>query len=50
MSFLYSMVKKLNPSLVILDLMMPVMDGIETCQLIRQDIKIIYPKLRVRKR
>jgi len=37
------LVKKLNPSLVILDLMMPVMDGIETCQLIRQDIKIIQP-------
>ena len=37
------LVKKLSPSLVILDLMMPVMDGIETCQLIRQDIKIIQP-------
>lgn len=37
------LVKKLNPSLLILDLMMPVMDGIETCQLIRQDIKIIQP-------
>ena len=37
------LVKKLSPSLVILDLMMPVMDGIETCQLIRKDIKIIQP-------
>ena len=29
------LVKQLNPSLVILDIMMPVMDGIETCQVIR---------------
>ena len=35
--------KQYNPSLVILDVMMPVMDGIETCQLIRKDTQIIQP-------
>lgn len=35
--------KQFNPSLVILDVMMPVMDGIETCQLIRKDTQIIQP-------
>jgi len=37
------MAKLYNPSLVILDVMMPVMDGIETCQLIRKDPQIIQP-------
>lgn len=37
------LVKQLNPSLVILDIMMPVMDGIETCQIIRNDLKIRQP-------
>lgn len=37
------LVKQLNPSLVILDIMMPVMDGIETCQVIRKDVQIIQP-------
>ena len=35
--------KQYNPSLFILDVMMPVMDGIETCQLIRKDTQIIQP-------
>lgn len=35
--------KQYNPSLVILDVMMPVMDGIETCQLIRKDSQIVQP-------
>ena len=37
------LVKQLSPSLVILDIMMPVMDGIETCQIIRKDIQIRQP-------
>lgn len=37
------MAKQYNPSLVILDVMMPVMDGIETCQLIRKDSQIVQP-------
>jgi two-component system alkaline phosphatase synthesis response regulator PhoP len=37
------LVKQINPSLVILDIMMPVMDGIETCQIIRNDLKIRQP-------
>jgi two-component system alkaline phosphatase synthesis response regulator PhoP len=36
-------VKQYNPSLVILDIMMPIMDGIETCQMIRKDTQIIQP-------
>jgi two-component system alkaline phosphatase synthesis response regulator PhoP len=35
--------KQYNPSLVILDVMMPIMDGIETCQMIRKDTQIIQP-------
>ncbi len=35
--------KQLNPSLIILDIMMPVMDGIETCQMIRKDLQIVQP-------
>ena len=35
--------KQLNPSLVLLDIMMPIMDGIETCQMIRKDLQIVQP-------
>jgi len=37
------MVKQVSPSLVILDLMMPVMDGIEACQMIRKDLEVRQP-------
>lgn len=32
--------KKVNPHLILLDVMMPEMDGIETCELLRQDKKL----------
>ena len=32
--------KKVNPHLIILDVMMPEMDGIETCEILRQDKKL----------
>lgn len=37
------MAKQLNPSLILLDIMMPVMDGIEACQMIRKDLQIAQP-------
>ncbi len=37
------LVKDLNPSLVIIDVMMPEMDGIEVCQMIRNEISINQP-------
>ncbi len=37
------MVKKTSPNLVIVDLMMPEMDGIETCQIIRDELNIVQP-------
>lgn len=37
------LVKQYSPSLVILDVMMPIMDGIETCQIIRKDTQIVQP-------
>ena len=29
--------RKIKPHLIVMDIMMPVMDGIESCELIRQD-------------
>jgi two-component system alkaline phosphatase synthesis response regulator PhoP len=37
------MVQQLNPSLILLDVMMPKMDGIEACQIIRKDLNITQP-------
>jgi two-component system alkaline phosphatase synthesis response regulator PhoP len=35
--------QQLNPSLVLMDVMMPVMDGIEACQVIRKDLQLTQP-------
>jgi two-component system alkaline phosphatase synthesis response regulator PhoP len=35
--------QQLNPSLILLDVMMPKMDGIETCQVIRKDLNLVQP-------
>lgn len=37
------LVKEISPSLVLLDVMMPNIDGVETCQIIRNDLKITQP-------
>jgi two-component system alkaline phosphatase synthesis response regulator PhoP len=37
------MVQQVQPSLILLDVMMPVMDGIEACQVIRKDLNITQP-------
>jgi two-component system, OmpR family, alkaline phosphatase synthesis response regulator PhoP len=35
--------QQINPSLVLMDVMMPVMDGIEACQVIRKDLQLNQP-------
>lgn len=35
--------KQLSPSLILMDVMMPVMDGIEACQIIRKDLQLNQP-------
>ena len=37
------LVKEISPSLVLLDVMMPYIDGVEACQIIRDDPKIKQP-------
>jgi two-component system alkaline phosphatase synthesis response regulator PhoP len=37
------MVQQLSPSLILMDVMMPKMDGIEACQIIRKDLNISQP-------
>ena len=37
------LVQQLSPSLILMDVMMPKMDGIETCQIIRKDLNITQP-------
>lgn len=37
------LVNDVSPSLVLLDVMMPNIDGVETCQIIRKDLKISQP-------
>lgn len=37
------MVQQLAPSLILMDVMMPKMDGIEACQIIRKDLNITQP-------
>ena len=37
------MTQQISPSLILLDVMMPKMDGIETCQVIRKDLKLSQP-------
>jgi two-component system alkaline phosphatase synthesis response regulator PhoP len=35
--------QQMNPSLILIDIMMPKMDGIEACQIIRKDLNITQP-------
>ena len=37
------MVQQIHPSLILMDIMMPKMDGIEACQVIRKDLNISQP-------
>lgn len=37
------MVQQIHPSLILMDIMMPKMDGIEACQIIRKDLNISQP-------
>jgi two-component system alkaline phosphatase synthesis response regulator PhoP len=41
--FTLRLVQQINPSLILLDVMMPKMDGIETCQVIRKDLNMVQP-------
>lgn len=35
--------QQLSPSLILMDVMMPIMDGIEACQIIRKDLQLNQP-------
>ena len=37
------MVQQIHPSLILMDVMMPKLDGIEACQVIRKDLNITQP-------
>jgi len=37
------MAQQISPSLILMDVMMPQMDGIEACQIIRKDLQLVQP-------
>ena len=37
------MAQQITPSLILMDVMMPQMDGIEACQIIRKDLQLVQP-------